>query len=617
MPVRDDGTSVVSFAGIQGSESPGRPGRSTTTTSYNLAGWVTQVADPRPVTVVYGYDNLGRRICRYTAACTASTANAETWTYDPAGNITQAKTPTVTYNLTYDDDGRLKTESRGATLETTYTYNNTAAQLSSIADAAGTTGYTYNAAGQIATLDDPLATTGVTTYSYDGSGQGNSGRLTTRTDAQANLVWSRAYEPYTGLLDTQTIKNASNVTLASFDLGYDKASNVTSKASTVFSNASNATWGYVYDPAGRLTSASGKNAAGAATTWDYTYDGGGNRITAKETTGSVISNVATSYNSRGLPTSASDSVTGESVTYTHDAIGDLTLSDSSIATKDWAYAYDAFGRLSCAKQATTCTSGTTRVQFAYDAMDRAATRTNNSVTTTYTYQGTSETIAKAVGSATTTYAYGAGAQPIAEKTGAAAPLFHLRDPHGDVVGLVTTSAANQGTRAYDPYGRVLAVSGTQSILGYQGDITDGVTAQVDMGTRWYAPGTGRFISRDVVFGQAASPMTLNQYAYGGMNPVTMIDPTGMGQCTMAGECVTDTDKGRTRSVETPGARTVPTATATRACSRRLLRRRLRSSSTCRGPSPHPRSGQATSTATTGGSITTRACGWTRRGRGGT
>ena len=70
------------------------------------------------------------------------------------------------------------------------------------------------------------------------------------------------------------------------------------------------------------------------------------------------------------------------MSFTHDAIGDLTLTDSSIATKDWAYTYDAFGRLTCAKQATTCTSGTTRVQFAYDALDRAATRTNNSVTTT-------------------------------------------------------------------------------------------------------------------------------------------------------------------------------------------------------------------------------------------
>ena len=38
----------------------------------------------------------GRRICRYTAACTSSTTGAETYTYDAAGNMTQAKNAAVT-----------------------------------------------------------------------------------------------------------------------------------------------------------------------------------------------------------------------------------------------------------------------------------------------------------------------------------------------------------------------------------------------------------------------------------------------------------------------------------------------------------------------------------------
>jgi RHS repeat-associated protein len=96
-----------------------------------------------------------------------------------------------------------------------------------------------------------------------------------------------------------------------------------------------------------------------------------------------------------------------------------------------------------------------------------------------------------------------------------------------VVGLVSTAAADQGTRAYDAYGGVLGTTGTQGTLGYQGDITDQVTGQVDMGTRWYQPSTGRFTTRDVLFGEIASPMSLNQFAYGAMNPITMWDPTGM------------------------------------------------------------------------------------------
>jgi RHS repeat-associated protein len=168
--------------------------------------------------------------------------------------------------------------------------------------------------------------------------------------------------------------------------------------------------------------------------------------------------------------------------------------------------------------------------------------------------GISDQLAKTVeGSTTTLFASTLGGQPMAQKAGSAAQTYHLLDTHSDVVGLVSTVAANQGTTAYDAYGGVLGTTGTQGALGYQGDVTDQVTKQVDMGTRFYAPGMGRFTTRDVLFGELDSPMTLNQFAYGGMNPITMWDPTGMGQCTMAGECVTeDKDGNRTAVGGNPG-----------------------------------------------------------------
>jgi len=327
--------------------------------------------------------------------------------------------------------------------------------------------------------------------------------------------------------------------LASFDLGYDLAGNVTSKASSVFSNPSNGTFTYDYDGASRLLQATGPNATGASTVRDYAYDGGGNRILNKETTGSVVSNWTTVYDTAGLPTSATNAVGGETVTYTHDAVGSLTKADSTTAANDWAYAYDAFSRLTCAKQATTCTSGTTRVLSTLDAFHRVYQRTYNGAVTDYTYQGVGELPVKTqVGAGTpTTYALTPGGAPLAEKTGSNT-YFSLRDPHGDVVGLVTTSAANQGTTAFDPWGKPLGLTGTQGWFGYQGDPTDVVTKQVDMGTRHYQPGLGRFSSRDVVFGDPSSPMTLNQHVYGGLNPVTMWDPTGMTQerSEGSGEC---------------------------------------------------------------------------------
>jgi RHS repeat-associated protein len=196
---------------------------------------------------------------------------------------------------------------------------------------------------------------------------------------------------------------------------------------------------------------------------------------------------------------------------------------------DWTYTFDPHSRLTCAVQGSTCASGSTRVLFTMDALDRATTRVKGSSTTSLTYRGLGEMIAKTVnGSTTTTYASGAGDAPLGEKTGSTAS-FYLRDTHGDVVGLASTAAANQGTRAFDPWGVSLATTGQVSFLGYQGDMTDADSKQVDMGTRWYQAGLGRFTARDVLFGELTSPMTLNQHVYGGLNPVTMWDPTGMYQ----------------------------------------------------------------------------------------
>jgi RHS repeat-associated protein len=333
---------------------------------------------------------------------------------------------------------------------------------------------------------------------------------------------------------------------------------VTSKASSVFSNPANGTWGYTYDGASRLVQATGPNASGAATTYDYAYDGAGNRIVDKETTGAVVRNLTTTYDAAGLPTSASDTATGESLTYAHDEVGNLTGIDSSIGTNDWTYAYDPYARLTCAVQGSSCASGSSRVLYTMDALDRALTRTKGSSVTSLTYRGIAESLVKKVeGTTTTTYASTAGGAPLAEQTGSTAS-FYLRDPHGDVVGLASTAAADQGSASFDPWGRNLASTGQSSFLGYQGDMTDPDTKQVDMGTRWYAAGLGRFTARDVLFGKFSSPKSLNQHVYGGLNPITMWDPTGMGECSMVGECITTTASGVVQAVGgNPGAANHP------------------------------------------------------------
>ncbi len=342
------------------------------------------------------------------------------------------------------------------------------------------------------------------------------------------------HEADTGRLDTLTYKvDSTGASFASFDLDYDKASNVTQKISDVFANGPDGTWTYQMDPASRMTKATLVPTTGSTTQYDYAYDGASNRTLAKQTVGTtVVQNWGTTYTATSLADVATNDPPGtandETVTYVYDTAGVTLLSaNSNKNANDWGYTYDAFSRLTCAKPAaTTCTSGTARVQLSSDAFSRTHTRINAGTTTTSYYRGVGEDLVKSVGSATITYALTAGGSPLAQQVGSGKSFF-LRDPHGDSVGLVRNTAANLGTSSYDPFGQVLSVSGTQSALGYQSDVTDPVTKQVDMGTRWYAPGQGRFSTRDVIFGDPLHPTTLNQWAYGGANPITMWDPTGM------------------------------------------------------------------------------------------
>jgi len=195
-----------------------------------------------------------------------------------------------------------------------------------------------------------------------GAGQTNTGRLIGRTDTQTTpaLSWARTYEAATGRMDTQTV-TAGAATLATFDLGYDLAGNVVSKASAVGTNGANGAWTYDLDGASRMTKATLVPTTGATQVFDHAYDGGSNRTKAKLTTGAVVTSDWTSvHDAAGLVTSSTNAVGGEAVTYSYDAAGiRLTTADSTTSANDRSYAYDAYARLVCTKlAATSCTSGT-------------------------------------------------------------------------------------------------------------------------------------------------------------------------------------------------------------------------------------------------------------------
>jgi RHS repeat-associated protein len=459
------------------------------------------------------------------ASCPGSLA----FTYLPDGSIDTATdtVSTITYDLDYDDTGRVTTVKKGAATETSYTFNDDG-QLQSLASAAGTTSYTYVTdhgpyQGMLESVDDPLFSTGVSTYAYDAAG-----RISTRTDSQggAGITWTRDYELETSRVASQTIYKGANK-LGDFRLTYDEAGNVAVRTERVGANSSdprNGPTSYTYDAAGRLTSATGpdpSDPAGAVRTWDWTYDGAGNRTS--ETTDGVTT--TWDLDAQGWPLrsdGATPGVTTDDTTYGWDRAGNLTSVDAPGTAGDQSFTLDAFDRI------TNATLGGVSVGYTFDAFSRTITRTQGSVTTTFTYEGISEILARSVtGTTATTYAHTPGG-PLGERSGTATPQLYLRDLHSDIVATVDPTSTTPLSRAYyTPWGEPTWEDGT-SALGFQSQLTDPGSGFVDMTTRSYVPSLGRFASQDIVFGGFRHPLSLNQWAYAEGDPVSNTDPLGLG-----------------------------------------------------------------------------------------
>jgi RHS repeat-associated protein len=82
-------------------------------------------------------------------------------------------------------------------------------------------------------------------------------------------------------------------------------------------------------------------------------------------------------------------------------------------------------------------------------------------------------------------------------------------------------------RTYDPYGVVTttATGNSASAYGFTGEWTD-PGGLVYLRARHYAPGMGRFLTRDTWPGEVNRPLSLNRWGYVEGNPVRYSDPSG-------------------------------------------------------------------------------------------
>ena len=236
----------------------------TTTWNYDQFGRVTNKLDQTSAEILsYAYDADNRLTNRWSAA-KGNTGYA----YDPVGNLTNIAYPSsgtvkfaydamnrltnmvdrwFTTRYTYDAAGQLLTEGGAFTSDTVAnTYSNrqrVALSLQQPTDA-WTNGFGWDLAGRLTNVTSPA---GVFAYTYTALDSGFSGRLVQQLSLPGGAYITNFYDPVARLFST-VLDDSGGGTLDGAFYGYNAGNQ-----RTAYTNASETSDAYNYDPSGQLT----------------------------------------------------------------------------------------------------------------------------------------------------------------------------------------------------------------------------------------------------------------------------------------------------------------------------------------------------------------------------
>lgn len=504
-------------------------GAQTSLYAYDASGRTTSTTDPKGRTTTLAHDALGRT----TLATHLADGSAESVTYDLSGRILVDANSAGSTTYTYDALGRVATEVRkdgGGVVQTTVTHhydangNDTQPTTTFPGGAQTTTGYSFDALNRVLTMSD-----GTRNYNYDLNGN----VLTMQVYGAGGLAYE-ADASWDGANRSATLTNKvgpSATQLNSYTYHYDARDNQTQTVEN------GTTTNYLYDHVNELTQVQDSTHTPVAS---YTYDANHNRTTLVTSAGTTHY----SYDAAMVELQSATDPSGKVTSYAYDAqSGSLTSAtyDPAGAHQVTSYGYDASERLNLVTKPDSTT-----VQFAYDAdgqrtvkrttpggggaaavvndsyqLGRLAYETDGTGTmlASFTYDGEGTPTSVTVGSDPTT----------------APRYYYVYNGHGDVVALTDSGGNVVASYAYDVFG-ALTVD-TESFANgwhnpYLYDGKDRARYDVETGLYWlsvraYDPTLGRFISRDPLGRKpAAGGGPGMPYVYCGDNPLTCADAGG-------------------------------------------------------------------------------------------
>jgi RHS repeat-associated protein len=488
-------TSSLTWTALGEKASQTTPLGNMTTYGYDSDGDLTALTDPNGNTTTFAYDG-NRRLTTKTDPL----GNISTNGYDQDGNLTSVTDANGNKNrFTFDTLNRLVTAKYGVTsagVQSTVTssYDSDNRLVQAVDSVTGTYTLTYDGLDDVLSAGSPQGTI-AHTYNADG--------LATSMTVPGQATVTYTYDKGNHL--TRIAQGTSRVKMA-YDADYRQTS-LTLPDGVRRKTTYNAT----SDPAS-LTFTKGSTQIGALT-YGYGADG-------------EVTSVAGSLASSNLPPAVTANVynadneltSANGVAYSYDNSGELTSDGPNIYT--WN-----------TRRQLVFISGGVNASFTYDPFGRRATATVNGTATNYLYDGLvpDSTVVQeqSGGNPTENLLSAASGQIFQLTTPTGTNSSFLTDRLGSTVALANTSGQITTKYSYDPDGEVTS-SGASSRNAFEFDATqnDG-SGLYQMGSRYYSPKLGRFISKDPV---GFSGGTTNLYSYALNDPVDLADPTGLCFC---------------------------------------------------------------------------------------
>jgi RHS repeat-associated protein len=521
-------------------------------TDYNADGTVLDQKDGKgdPI-ATYGYDSLAR-VTTFTDAL----SNVTSYTFDandnlltqqdPGGNCAAVPvtacttnkynganelaattysdggtTPNVS-NIIYDADGQ-RTGVTDGTLSSAWGWDSLHRMVSYTNGNGAQVQWAYNLRGLPTTITYPGSLNVI--RGYDSSGRWTSVKdwnLNTTTfgyDPNSNLT-TETFPTTSGVVDTSTFDNSDQLTamvtkkgsttLFSATYTRDAASQLASDSSAASSSGS-----YKYTPLNQVCYAgsTNTNACSAPPTGSlaYKYDAADNLVQTTNTqqafnnADEICWTAATAGTCSTPPTGAA--------TYQYDLKGNR-LSVTPSPGQAQTLSYDQANRLTSFAAATTTT-------YAYNADGLRLSKKTATTTTQFVWDEAGG-LPQLIKDGSTAYIYGPFGLPLEEINGSTTYYYH-HDQLGSTRLLTDSSGASVATYQFDPYGNLVASSGSNitNPLRFAGQYQDSESGFYYLRTRYYDPASGQFLSRDLLLKESMAP-----YNYVSGNPLNRKDPSG-------------------------------------------------------------------------------------------